>query len=146
MVVITVLCDADREGTTLRTRAQHVAADFSGDVRVDVMDMAPAAGQRVRVSGVEQLPALMVDDRVVMQGRVPKLRELDELVRDAVARDKRLERQGIKKDLHMADDDVPRCGLCGRDCALDAPACARGRGKARELGVKPRGAAVSQRG
>ncbi len=146
MVVITVLCDADREGTTLRTRAKHVAAEFPGDVRVDVMDMAPAAGQRICVSGVERLPALMLDDHVVLQGQVPRLSELEALVADAVARDKRLMRHGIKNELHLPDADVPRCGECGHDCVLDAPACATGRVKARELGVQVRGAAMARRG
>lgn len=145
MVVITVLCDADRAGTTLRTRAQHVATKFAGQVRVDIMDMAPSAGQRVRVSGVTRLPALMLDDRVVLQGQVPKLRELEGLVANAVARDQRMVRQGMRKDLHLPDADVPRCGMCGHDCALDAPLCATGRVKAQELGVRPRATAAGRR-
>ena len=132
MVYLTVMYQTDRDGMMLRTRSQHVAATHERRVTLDCV----VVDRTVHISGVDALPALMVDDKLVAQGRVPKLSEIEELVSAALAEESELAKRGAKKQIWHADPkQMPHCGGCGRDCRLDAPECGVGAERAAKLGI-----------
>jgi|GEM_PF-2187880 hypothetical protein len=132
MVYLTVMYQTDRDGMMLRTRAHHVAAAHERRVTLDCVEV----DRTVHISGVDALPALMVDDKVVAEGRVPKLSEIEGFVSAALAEESELAKHGAKKEIWRADPKaMPHCGGCGRDCRLDEPECGVGVERAAKLGI-----------
>lgn len=139
MITITVLSEPDRAGMTLRTRVQHVAAAHPRDVRVDLVELGSGVGQTTRVAGLRAVPAVLFDGEPVIQGEVPRLRDLQALVEKALREDARLIRKGLKDAAAPTDrHDVPVCTGCVSACALDEPGCAVGMQKAKAQGIRPR--------
>ena len=134
MINLTVVAKADRDGMTLRTRAQRVAAQHK-DVEFYFVEVGSSGTGQVLVNGVDKLPALMVGVKVISQGSVPKISEIEKLVAHALA-DMPAAGGTEKNRSDRKHEGIPQCTGCGRACYLNEPGCSIGIRKAKELGFE----------
>lgn len=126
MIRLIVMGTGDGPTMMLAERGRRaVARSGSAAAHFDYVEV----GERDRLNGVSKLPALVVDGRVVSQGTVPKMREIEEALRYALD-------HAYPDDLKVRTQEAaPRCGGCGRNCLLTAPKCRIGRERAAEMGI-----------
>ncbi len=137
MVNLAVVTKADRDGMTLRTRAQRVAAQHK-DVEFYFVEVGSSGTGQVLVNGVDTLPALMAGEKVVSQGSVPKISEIEKLVEKALAETPATGNTEKKTRSDRKREGIPQCTGCGRACYLNEPGCRVGIRKAKELGFELR--------
>ena len=79
------------------------------------------------VNGVDTLPALMAGEKVVSQGSVPKISEIEKLVEKALAETPATGNTEKKTRSDRKREGIPQCTGCGRACYLNESASARQR-------------------
>jgi small redox-active disulfide protein 2 len=78
MMIVKVLGPGCRNCHTLEERTREALAALGRDARVEtVTDVGEIAGY-----GLMKTPGLVVDDELVLGGKVPTVRQLTELLRD----------------------------------------------------------------
>lgn len=129
MITVTVIGTGNSECMMLAERARRAVAKVgSPSLHFQLMEI----GERDRYNGVSKLPALAIGGNVVAEGSVPKMREIQAALQQALE-------EAYPDDLKVhAQETVPRCGGCGRNCTLDAPKCRVGVERAQQLGVTTR--------
>lgn len=144
MMHVVVFGTGDAASMKLQGLARRaVARCGSAGVAFDYVEVGP----HDRYSGIDRLPALVIDGRVVTQGIVPKFR----MVCDALAHAIEVTVEDVGPAAPAGDGgtsasgasgaipaSVPFCDGCGRGCSLAHPGCRVGRRHAHELGIPVR--------
>lgn len=135
MVLVNVIGSGDANTMMLVERTRRVVAQAGIEAaKFEYIEV----GAHDRVSGLDQLPAVLVNGQPIVQGIVPKMRELRSTLTQAIQTISATVAQDPLSGLAMVDSTTPRCTGCGRNCSLDAPGCRVGMRRAKELGIARR--------
>lgn len=126
MITVTVIGAGGADAMVLAERARRAVAKVgSPSLHFEYVEV----GARDKINGVSKLPALAVGGHVIAEGSVPKMREIQESLTEALS-------TAYPDDLRVHETQTaPRCGGCGRDCLLTAPKCRVGVERAEQLGI-----------
>lgn len=126
MITVTVIGKGGSDAMMMAERTRRAVAKVgSPSLHFEYVEV----GARDKINGVSKLPALAIGGKVIAEGTVPKMRDIQNQLSETL-------RTAYPDDLRVHEAEaVPRCGGCGRDCLLTAPQCRVGVERAEQLGI-----------